>query len=431
MPGTCSLAPSRLCGAMPLAGRGPRLCFWEAGGSGLVCLHPGCQVRDQWQLPSLQGRAPGLGLFVGTPLWALGYWGVGSLPPCPRSRAAPAAQWRGQGLMAIPCHPQRDIGHLPVSLWSRTGRAECDVCAGGRGHGGAGHCWALPHRPEAICPRAMYRGDVSSRLGPCECPGHQRAGACGSFSGQENGEPWFPLASSPEPEGCPSAGLRSLGFLRSEDELRVRASRKAPSRWLAGPGLQTLVAAVSSLLRGETRPRSCRRPWAQAGWACFRQGCWPTGALGSWWGFQGQACLQTWLLNPPLSHPCHTVTAHTDAEAEAGCAARASTGGQKARLPGKGQRGRAASGELVTLIFSFAQTGVGGGGEPGAQGAGGRKPRPTSLFVAPQLEAQSPGEEAVSPAGSARLEVQAAHVWTPLTGPCSVSCGQGEAPPLS
>uniref|UniRef100_A0A8D0YCC7 ADAM metallopeptidase with thrombospondin type 1 motif 13 n=1 Tax=Sus scrofa TaxID=9823 RepID=A0A8D0YCC7_PIG len=41
------------------------------------------------------------------------------------------------------------------------------------------------------------------------------------------------------------------------------------------------------------------------------------------------------------------------------------------------------------------------------------------------LEAQSPGEEAVSPAGSARLEVQAAHVWTPLTGPCSVSCGQG------
>uniref|UniRef100_A0A8D0YED4 ADAM metallopeptidase with thrombospondin type 1 motif 13 n=1 Tax=Sus scrofa TaxID=9823 RepID=A0A8D0YED4_PIG len=35
---------------------------------------------------------------------------------------------------------QRDIGHLPVSLWSRTGRAECDVCAGGRGHGGAGHC---------------------------------------------------------------------------------------------------------------------------------------------------------------------------------------------------------------------------------------------------------------------------------------------------
>ncbi|XP_024618127.1 A disintegrin and metalloproteinase with thrombospondin motifs 13 [Neophocaena asiaeorientalis asiaeorientalis] len=40
-------------------------------------------------------------------------------------------------------------------------------------------------------------------------------------------------------------------------------------------------------------------------------------------------------------------------------------------------------------------------------------------------DAQSPGEKAASPAGSARPEAYATHVWTPLAGPCSVSCGQG------
>ncbi|XP_007453197.1 PREDICTED: A disintegrin and metalloproteinase with thrombospondin motifs 13 [Lipotes vexillifer] len=42
-----------------------------------------------------------------------------------------------------------------------------------------------------------------------------------------------------------------------------------------------------------------------------------------------------------------------------------------------------------------------------------------------QPDAQSPGEKAASPAGSARPEAHATHVWTPLAGPCSVSCGQG------
>ncbi|XP_059957503.1 A disintegrin and metalloproteinase with thrombospondin motifs 13 isoform X2 [Mesoplodon densirostris] len=40
-------------------------------------------------------------------------------------------------------------------------------------------------------------------------------------------------------------------------------------------------------------------------------------------------------------------------------------------------------------------------------------------------DTQSPGEKAASPAGSARPEAHAAHVWTLLAGPCSVSCGQG------
>ncbi|TEA29677.1 hypothetical protein DBR06_SOUSAS510274, partial [Sousa chinensis] len=39
-------------------------------------------------------------------------------------------------------------------------------------------------------------------------------------------------------------------------------------------------------------------------------------------------------------------------------------------------------------------------------------------------DAPSPGENAASPAGSARPEAHATHVWTPLAGPCSVSCGQ-------
>ncbi|KAF5927148.1 hypothetical protein HPG69_007481 [Diceros bicornis minor] len=41
------------------------------------------------------------------------------------------------------------------------------------------------------------------------------------------------------------------------------------------------------------------------------------------------------------------------------------------------------------------------------------------------LDPQPPGEEATSPSGSARLEAHPAHVWTPLAGPCSVSCGRG------
>ncbi|XP_043325993.1 A disintegrin and metalloproteinase with thrombospondin motifs 13 [Cervus canadensis] len=44
-----------------------------------------------------------------------------------------------------------------------------------------------------------------------------------------------------------------------------------------------------------------------------------------------------------------------------------------------------------------------------------------------QLDVRSPGQEAASPAGSPRLEALAAHVWMPLAGPCSASCGQGLA----
>lgn len=41
------------------------------------------------------------------------------------------------------------------------------------------------------------------------------------------------------------------------------------------------------------------------------------------------------------------------------------------------------------------------------------------------LDPQPPGEGTASPLGSARLGARAAHVWTPVAGPCSVSCGRG------
>uniref|UniRef100_A0A2I3GT14 ADAM metallopeptidase with thrombospondin type 1 motif 13 n=1 Tax=Nomascus leucogenys TaxID=61853 RepID=A0A2I3GT14_NOMLE len=41
------------------------------------------------------------------------------------------------------------------------------------------------------------------------------------------------------------------------------------------------------------------------------------------------------------------------------------------------------------------------------------------------LDATSAGEKAPSPWGSIRTKAQAAHVWTPVAGPCSVSCGRG------
>uniref|UniRef100_A0A2K6UC41 A disintegrin and metalloproteinase with thrombospondin motifs 13 n=1 Tax=Saimiri boliviensis boliviensis TaxID=39432 RepID=A0A2K6UC41_SAIBB len=54
-----------------------------------------------------------------------------------------------------------------------------------------------------------------------------------------------------------------------------------------------------------------------------------------------------------------------------------------------------------------------------------RSPRPTSLSLFLQLDAISAGEEAPSPLGSTRTGTGAAPVWTPLAGPCSVSCGRG------
>ncbi|XP_074187410.1 A disintegrin and metalloproteinase with thrombospondin motifs 13 isoform X3 [Rhinolophus sinicus] len=41
------------------------------------------------------------------------------------------------------------------------------------------------------------------------------------------------------------------------------------------------------------------------------------------------------------------------------------------------------------------------------------------------LDPQPPQEEAASPSSSAGLGARAAHVWTPVAGPCSVSCGRG------
>lgn len=45
-----------------------------------------------------------------------------------------------------------------------------------------------------------------------------------------------------------------------------------------------------------------------------------------------------------------------------------------------------------------------------------------------QTDPRSLEEEATSPPAPARPGARAAHVWTPLAGPCSVSCSRGKAP---
>lgn len=57
-------------------------------------------------------------------------------------------------------------------------------------------------------------------------------------------------------------------------------------------------------------------------------------------------------------------------------------------------------------------------------------PDPPACPCSLQPDPRSLEEEATSPPGSARLGAHAAHVWTPLAGPCSASCGRGEAPGL-
>lgn len=55
-----------------------------------------------------------------------------------------------------------------ICLWSRPGRTECDVRAGGRWPGGTSDCGALLHRWQAACPRALCGCGVCPGLGPCE-----------------------------------------------------------------------------------------------------------------------------------------------------------------------------------------------------------------------------------------------------------------------
>ncbi|XP_066896447.1 LOW QUALITY PROTEIN: A disintegrin and metalloproteinase with thrombospondin motifs 13 [Kogia breviceps] len=69
--------------------------------------------------------------------------------------------------------------------------------------------------------------------------------------------------------------------------------------------------------------------------------------------------------------------------------------------------------------------GADGMGAPATAGPCSADEKPPALEPAVEPDAQSPGEKAAAPAGSARPEARAAHVWAPSAGPCSVSCGQG------
>lgn len=169
-------------------GGGCPVCREPAAGGVVRVLHP-CSlppILGSWRLRPVQRFLRGRPAGAGGALCGGPGWPPKDVAPLAVQSAGPATCGRGD-LQRTALPHERDIGHLPVSLWSRTGRAECDVCAGGRGHGGAGHCWALPHRPEAICPRAMYRGDVSSRLGPSGGPVSRRRGCVPSGQCQAGG----------------------------------------------------------------------------------------------------------------------------------------------------------------------------------------------------------------------------------------------------
>lgn len=109
-----------------------------------MSLHPGCRVEGQQPFIQASGKGPWLLPFSGDP--PLGSWIWGS------RFTASLPQEQRQGLMAVLCRPQGDAGCVLVGLWNRSGRAEHDVCAGGRWHGGASNCWALLRRREAACP---------------------------------------------------------------------------------------------------------------------------------------------------------------------------------------------------------------------------------------------------------------------------------------
>ena len=103
----------------------------------------------------------------------LGSWRLGSrfTASAPGAGLHDARRQR-QGLTAVVSRPQGDRRVL-VGLWSRPGRAEHDLYAGGRWHGAIGNCWALLCRREATCPGALCRGGLSSQLGPGERPGRR------------------------------------------------------------------------------------------------------------------------------------------------------------------------------------------------------------------------------------------------------------------
>nr|XP_012637448.1 A disintegrin and metalloproteinase with thrombospondin motifs 13 isoform X3 [Microcebus murinus] len=65
--------------------------------------------------------------------------------------------------------------------------------------------------------------------------------------------------------------------------------------------------------------------------------------------------------------------------------------------------------------------GAGGSEAPATAGPGPTGERPPVV----ELGADSPGEEGPPASRSARPEAPAAHVWTPVAGPCSASCGRG------
>ena len=134
--------------------------------------------------------------------------------------------------MAVVSCPQGNRRVL-VGLWCRPGRAEHDMCAGGRRHRAVGSCWALLRRREAACPGALCRGGMSSQLGPGKRPG--RRGSSG-YAGLLAGAGRLPLcrAAVPgRPLGRGQTSVQSSGCWDAPSPLASSLKRPEPDRMVA------------------------------------------------------------------------------------------------------------------------------------------------------------------------------------------------------
>lgn len=226
-------------------------------------------------------------------------------------------------------------------------------------------------------------------------------GACRAARRGSPGYRW------PPGQGERTVLQRCLCRSPAQDTVRKRSGPPFPGQaGLRGPG------PVRELHRGRL-PGSPWRLGLQAGAAAFTQRCrptLPTGTAGPW----------------PQIHslsPTHSDLTLME-RASGGVVRQQQPWGPGSESPGEDQQGRGevspwGAGDHLFLLRDW--DGWAWRSEVGA--------RTHQLGACPlQPDPQPLGVEAAPAPGGPRLGARAAHVWTPLAGPCSVSCGRGEAP---
>lgn len=251
---------------------GTRLCLWKAGGSGLVSV-PWVLSRGPQPFSQASGKGPWPYLFVRNPSWALGDWGAGS-PPLHQELACTTARRQRQGLTAVMSRPQGDRRVL-VGLWSRSGRAEHDVYAGGRWHGAVGNCWALLCRREATCPGALCRGGMSSQLGPGERPGRRGNSGYAGFLARAGRLPSWRAAVPGRHLGRGQTSTQSSGCWDAPSPLASSLKHPEPDRMVAL--CCQAPAGVHGLKLGGTAFRQACRTMPLTSLGCGGGGGWTSG----------------------------------------------------------------------------------------------------------------------------------------------------------